>query len=60
MVAHGSLKRGKYLDTISKGRLGYNIVPIDFISQYRSSIGSTKLELYKNNFSQLEPLIGNN
>lgn len=36
------------------------IVPIDFISQYRSSIGSTKLEPYKNNFSQLEPLVGNN
>ena len=36
------------------------IVPIEFIVQYKSSIGINTLEPYKNNFSQLEPLIGNN
>ena len=36
------------------------IVPIEFIVQYRSSIGINTLEPYKNNFSQLEPLVGNN
>lgn len=36
------------------------IVPIGFIVQYKSSIGINALEPYKNNFSQLEPLIGNN
>jgi len=35
------------------------IVPIDFVIQYKSSIGVKTLEPYKNNFSQLEPLIGN-
>lgn len=35
------------------------IVPIDFVSQYRSSISIRTLEPYKNNYSQLEPLIGN-
>ena len=36
------------------------IVPIDFVSQYKSSISIRTLEPYKNNYSQLEPLIGNN
>lgn len=36
------------------------IVPIDFVTQYKSSIGIRTLEPYKNNFSQLEPLVGNN
>ena len=31
------------------------IVPIDFISKYKSSISLKTLEPYKNNFSQLEP-----
>lgn len=36
------------------------IVPIEFVSQYKSSISVRTLEPYKNNYSQLEPLIGNN
>ena len=36
------------------------IVPIDFVLQYKNSIGIKALEPYKNNFDQLEPLIGNN
>lgn len=36
------------------------IVPIDFISKYKSSISINTLKPYKNNYSQLEPLIGNN
>lgn len=36
------------------------VVPIEFIVQYKSSIGINTLEPYKNNFSQLEPLVGNN
>lgn len=36
------------------------IVPIAFSSQYSNSIGLTKLLPYKNNFSIMEPLIGNN
>ena len=35
------------------------IVPIDFIMKYSSSIGIKALEPYKNNFTQLEPQIGN-
>ena len=35
------------------------IVPIEFVSQYKSSIGVKALEPYRNNFDQLEPLIGN-
>lgn len=36
------------------------ILPIEFSSQYRSSISINKCQLYKNNFEQLEPNIGNN
>lgn len=36
------------------------ICPIDFVSNYSSSIGLKALEPYKNNFSLLEPQIGNN
>lgn len=35
------------------------IVPIDFIAKYKSSIGIKALEPYKNNFSQMEPCLGN-
>ncbi|MGN1312218.1 MAG: group I intron-associated PD-(D/E)XK endonuclease [Bacilli bacterium] len=35
------------------------IVPISFSSKYTSSIGLKVLEPYKNNFTQLEPQIGN-
>lgn len=35
------------------------IVPVSFSSQYASSIGLRALEPYKNNFTQLEPCIGN-
>lgn len=35
------------------------IVPIDFISKYKSSISIKTLEPYKNNFSQMEPYSGN-
>lgn len=35
------------------------IVPIDFVSKYKSSIGIKTLEPYKNNFSQMEPCVGN-
>ena len=35
------------------------IVPISFVSQYKSAIGEKALEPYKNNFAQLEPLLGN-
>lgn len=35
------------------------IVPISYSSQYNSSIGIKNLQSYKNNFSQLEPHIGN-
>ena len=35
------------------------IVPIEFVSQYKSSISVRTLEPYKNNYSQLEPLNGN-
>lgn len=35
------------------------ILPIDFVSQYKSSISINKLDSYKNNFDQMEPLIGN-
>lgn len=32
------------------------ICPISFVSQYKSAIGETALQSYKNNFTQLEPL----
>ncbi len=35
------------------------IVPIEFSSKYSSSIGLKALEPYKNNFTQLEPQVGN-
>lgn len=35
------------------------VVPISFISKYKSSISLKTLEPYKNNFSQLEPCNGN-
>ena len=35
------------------------IIPIEFISKYKSSISLKTLEPYKNNFSQLEPCVGN-
>lgn len=35
------------------------IVPIEFSSKYASSIGLRALEPYKNNFTQLEPQVGN-
>lgn len=35
------------------------IVPIETIMNYRSAIGIKNLELYKNNFSQMEPCVGN-
>lgn len=35
------------------------IVPIDFIMNYKSAIGIKNLEIYKNNFSQMEPCVGN-
>lgn len=35
------------------------VVPIDFVSQYKSSISINKLSLYKNNFTLLEPQLGN-
>ena len=35
------------------------VVPISFSSKYTSSIGLRALEPYKNNFTQLEPHIGN-
>lgn len=66
------------MDTITKGRLGYNllekellkrefeiyiplldIVPISVVEQYKSAISVKTLEPYKNNFTQLEPQIGN-
>ena len=34
-------------------------ITIDFIMKYSSSIGIKALEPYKNNFTQLEPQIGN-
>ena len=36
------------------------IVPIDFVTKYKSAISVNTLEPYRNNFSQLEPLVGNN
>lgn len=36
------------------------IVPIDFVMNYKSSISVRTLEPYRNNFTQLEPLVGNN
>lgn len=36
------------------------IVPISFSSKYASSIGLKALEPYKNNFTQMEPQVGNN
>lgn len=36
------------------------IVPISFSSKYTSSIGLKALEPYKNNFTQMEPQVGNN
>ena len=36
------------------------IVPISIVEQYSISIGKLKLQQYKNNFSPLEPYIGNN
>lgn len=36
------------------------IVPINFVMKYKSSISVRTLEPYKNNFTQLEPLVGNN
>ena len=36
------------------------IIPIDFIEKYKSSISINTLQLYKNNFSQMEPIIGDN
>lgn len=36
------------------------IVPVSFSSKYSSSIGLKALEPYKNNFTQLEPQVGNN
>lgn len=35
------------------------IVPIDLIEKYSSSISISKLQKYKNNFTQLEPYDGN-
>lgn len=35
------------------------VVPISFVSKYKSSISLKTLEPYKNNFSQLEPCSGN-
>ena len=35
------------------------IVPINFVIKYSSSISIRTLEPYKNNFTQLEPLVGN-
>lgn len=36
------------------------IVPISFSSKYTSSIGLKALEPFKNNFTQMEPQVGNN
>ena len=36
------------------------IIPINFIEKYKSSIGINTLQPYKNNFSQMEPIIGDN
>lgn len=36
------------------------IVPISFSSKYTSNIGLKALEPYKNNFTQMEPQVGNN
>ena len=36
------------------------IIPINFIEKYKSSIGINILQPYKNNFSQMEPIIGDN
>lgn len=36
------------------------IVPINIVMNYKSSIGEQTLEPFKNNFSLLEPYIGNN
>ena len=35
------------------------IVPIEIIMNYKSAIGIKNLEQYKNNFSQMEPCVGN-
>ena len=35
------------------------IVPVSFSKNYTSSIGVNSIQQYKNNFSQLEPIIGN-
>ena len=35
------------------------IVPIEFIMNYKSAISIKNLEPYKNNFSQMEPCVGN-
>lgn len=35
------------------------IVPIEFIMNYKSAISIKNLEHYKNNFSQMEPCVGN-
>lgn len=35
------------------------IIPISFVSKYKSAISVKTLEPYKNNYSQLEPLAGN-
>jgi hypothetical protein len=36
------------------------ICPISFISNYKSAVSVSTMQPYKNNFSQLEPLIRNN
>lgn len=36
------------------------VCPINFISQYSSAIGISKLQPYKNNFDLMEPIVGNN
>lgn len=36
------------------------ILPIEFSSQYKSCIAVSKCSSYKNNFEQMEPLVGNN
>lgn len=36
------------------------ILPISFSSKYKSMISITNCQIYKNNFNQLEPIIGNN
>lgn len=36
------------------------ILPIDYIQNYTTTIHLIKCQQYKNNFNQLEPIIGNN